>query len=408
MQTLPVHDYSLDYTSAMPSVPHLGLVQTAVIFTGLVVGGLMGHWRRPTEMLLAVGVAAALFMVSPESRVVWDMTPGLATFQFPWRFLGIVAILGGLIAGRLALFRTYGAPIALALSIAVIVAGMWVQVVPREWPTYRGPPADAGEFERRTGIYALTSDDEFLPTWVKRVRFTLFDSIRTDGTSGAAIGEVKLVEAQQSHWQFEITTAEPTTMTLDMFYFPNWRATIDGKPAETRAVSDLGLLGIDVPAGSHRDRGLSGSDCVGTNRVGGIRPRTAAPRRAVDMEKGRDSGELDAHRDDRSRRSRTVAAHSGRCASEATAGVPSGTPRYGTGRRRTAIGRPARPEAVGVVWDCRLGIVVRERRRPSRRGAGAEGSIGRLRGTGRGRKHPRAGSGTATDCDLAAKHGADG
>ncbi len=251
VQTLPIHDYSLDYTSAMPSVPHLGLVQTAVIFTGLVVGGLMGHWRRPTEMLLAVGVAAALFMISPESRVVWDMTPGLAIFQFPWRFLGIVAILGGLIAGRLALFRTYGAPIALALSIAVIVAGMWVQVVPREWPNYRGPPADAGEFERRTGKFALTSDDEFLPTWVKRVRFTLFDSIRAGGTSGAAIGEVKLVEAQPSHWQFEITTAEPTTMTLDMFYFPNWRATIDGRPAETRAVSDLGLLGIDVPAGSH-------------------------------------------------------------------------------------------------------------------------------------------------------------
>ena len=251
VQTLPIHDYSLDYTSAMPSGPHLGLVQTAVIFTGLVVGGLMGHWRRPTEMLLAVGVAAALFMISPESRVVWDMTPGLAIFQFPWRFLGIVAILGGLIAGRLALFRTYGAPIALALSIAVIVAGMWVQVVPREWPNYRGPPADAGEFERRTGKFALTSDDEFLPTWVKRVRFTLFDSIRAGGTSGAAIGEVKLVEAQPSHWQFEITTAEPTTMTLDMFYFPNWRATIDGRPAETRAVSDLGLLGIDVPAGSH-------------------------------------------------------------------------------------------------------------------------------------------------------------
>ena len=251
VQTLPIHDYSLDYTSAMPSVPHLGLVQTAVIFTGLVVGGLMGHWRRPTEMLLAVGVAAALFMISPESRVVWDMTPGLAIFQFPWRFLGIVAILGGLIAGRLALFRTYGAPIALALSIAVIVAGMWVQVVPREWPNYRGPPADAGEFERRTGQYALTSDDEFLPTWVKRVRFTLFDPIRTGGTGGTAIGGVKLVEAQQSHWQFEITTAEPTTMTLDMFYFPNWRATIDGRPAETRAVSDLGLLGIDVPAGSH-------------------------------------------------------------------------------------------------------------------------------------------------------------
>ena len=251
MQTLPIHDYGLDYTSAMPSVPHLGLVQTVVIVTGLVVGGLMGHWRRPTEMLLAVSVAAALFMISPASRVVWDVAPGLATFQFPWRFLGIVAILGGLIAGRLAAFRVYGAPIALALSIAVIVAGMWVQIVPREWPTYRGPPADAGEFERRTGKYALTSDDEFLPTWVKRVRFTLFDSIRAGGTSGAAIGEVKLVEAQQSHWQFEITTAEPTTMTLDMFYFPSWQATIDGKPAETRAISELGLLGIDVPAGSH-------------------------------------------------------------------------------------------------------------------------------------------------------------
>ena len=252
VQTLPIHDYSLDYTSAMPSVPHLGLVQTLVIVAGLVVGGLMGHWRRPTETILAVGIAVAVFMISPASRVVWEITPGLPTIQFPWRFLGVIAILGGLIAGRLAVSRIYGAPIGLALIIAMVVAGMWVQLVPREWPTYRGPPTSAGEFERRTGKYALTTDDEFLPTWVKRVRFTLFDPVRAGGTSGAPIAEMKLAAAGESHWQFEVATAEPTTMTLDVFYFPSWRATIDGRPAETRAISELGLLGIDVPAGTHR------------------------------------------------------------------------------------------------------------------------------------------------------------
>ena len=250
VQARPIHDYSL-YDGELRGVPRLGLVQTAVIVMGLVVGGLMGHWRRPTEMVLVVGIAAALFMLSPASRAVWEIELSRAPFMFPWRFLGIIAILGGLIAGRLAASKTYGPPVALALIIAMVVAGMWVQVVPREWPNYRGPPNDAGEFERRTGKFALTTYDEFLPTWVKRVRFTLFDPIRTGGTGGAAIAGVKLVEAQRSHWQFEVTASEPSTITLDVFYFPSWQATIDGRPAETRAISDLGLLGIDVPAGTH-------------------------------------------------------------------------------------------------------------------------------------------------------------
>ena len=252
VQARPIHDYSLYFDRELRSVPRLGLVQAAVIVTGLVVGGVMAHRRRPMEIALAVGLAAAIFMVSPASQIIWDIALSKAPFVFPWRFLGIIAILGGLVAGRLAAFRVYGAPIALALIIAIVVAGMWVQVDPSKWQNYRGPASNAGEFERWTGLVGLTTYDEYLPTRVMRVSREWFDPIQSGDARSAAIAGAKLAEVGESHWQFEVATAEPTTITLDVFYFPSWRATIDGRPAETRAISELGLLGIDLPAGTHR------------------------------------------------------------------------------------------------------------------------------------------------------------
>ena len=253
----PVHDYREDYrpdeTSQRPTLPHLGLVQAAVLVAALGLRARRGRWRRPEEALLVVGVALAVCVTSLLSRVAWESLPLLAFFQFPWRFFGAVAVLGGLAAGGLATARRGGAAVAVVLGIGLVTAGAWVFVTPIEWRADWDTPSNLREFERQTKQIGLSSWDEFLPTWVRRTRRNLFQPPEA-ATASAAPLRVELLDAPATDWQLDVAAAEAQPLAFDVFYFPTWRATVDGQPRATRPLGDVGLLAVDVPAGRHRLR----------------------------------------------------------------------------------------------------------------------------------------------------------
>ena len=50
---------------------------------------------------------------------------------------------------------------------------------------------------------------------------------------------------------YAATFAQPGSLIFPQFYFPAWRVLVDGQAAPARAVSPLGLLAVDVGAGTH-------------------------------------------------------------------------------------------------------------------------------------------------------------
>jgi hypothetical protein len=48
-----------------------------------------------------------------------------------------------------------------------------------------------------------------------------------------------------------VETAASTPLRLHQFHQPGWNATVDGQPAATYATGELGLVTVDVPAGTH-------------------------------------------------------------------------------------------------------------------------------------------------------------
>jgi hypothetical protein len=53
-------------------------------------------------------------------------------------------------------------------------------------------------------------------------------------------------------WTAQVKTAAPLPLRLHQFHLPGWNATVDGRPAATYPTSEMGLVTVDVPSGTHQ------------------------------------------------------------------------------------------------------------------------------------------------------------
>lgn len=254
--------------------PERGL---GLLLTGLALAGALAAWRRrPSQRWLLVYLVTALagyvWLTVAASRPLWDAVPGLQAFQFPWRFLApatfIAALLtGGLFSvnghrpsasdGRWPVYRfalsSYGLPL---ITIAIFSVAHWGWLYPRHCPA----PADlslAGlvAWETATSTLGTTASRELLPLTVKQL---------PEGPAGLPVWQARLSSADlpegvtildeaYAPLRAEVTleTAVPFTARFHSFYFPGWRAWIDGEAVDITPSEPSGLITFAVPAGRH-------------------------------------------------------------------------------------------------------------------------------------------------------------
>ena len=232
-----------------PTVPLPGYV-TGVAALGLLVA-LLVRSRRLVLLAGLAGLALTVWLTSGTSALLWDASaPVLGKLQFPWRLHTVLAIpLVILVALLLSPLRAWAAwPLALALGVAAIF--------------YAWPPAPAiavtpiinrttlWSFDATSGQIGATWTGEFLPRWVNAPRWSIGRAAESPPEPTAPV-TTNVQATHTGHYilAYLITAPETTTITLDRFYFPAWRVTVNGEPVETRPVGELGLLGVTVPAG---------------------------------------------------------------------------------------------------------------------------------------------------------------
>src|SRR5205085_6851938 len=178
--------------------------------------------------------------------------------QFPWRWLGpaslTLALLAGYGAGRASAYLPVRwAPVGLAALLALIIAAnlTWA------FTTYNPPLANAGidgvrQFERKSGLIGLSTQGEFLPIWVTEVpppdtlaqRLTADNLINRVGPDSLPAGAKLLsVDNRLTSTMARISAPIAGEMIFDWFYFPGWRATVNGQPAAIRPVTPSGRIG---------------------------------------------------------------------------------------------------------------------------------------------------------------------
>jgi len=219
---------------------------------------------------LAVSVMLVAMMLRVSSPV-WEAVPLLGYLQFPWRLLAplglVLAFMGGGVGELLARWRP-GAWAEAALMAAVAM-GLFLYHAPLLYNNpYRAPSpnptvADVLEFERSYWLLGLSSNQDYLPIWVEKVPQQSAMAAQYEASAPVTWLDpqslpagARVQRAIYSLNDMRLTIDSPVSfqVLINQFYFPGWRAYVDGTPAATMPVAPHGLIGVHLPAGLHELR----------------------------------------------------------------------------------------------------------------------------------------------------------
>jgi hypothetical protein len=206
------------------------------------------------------GVLAVTFLLlTPASLSLWKgLVFPFGLVQYPWRWLGLVALATALIAS--APFAIVGRQLVRLLPLAAIPLLLWLGVSsmqhlpwqPREVEPRLHPAAMWAE-DAEVGQVGATWTAEFLPLTVTEQRWALARAPETVNNVGEC-APLRATEAWSDGFRFEVEVQAdaPGWLSFPRFAYPSMRGTVDGEEQPVEARGALGLAAIRVPAGSHR------------------------------------------------------------------------------------------------------------------------------------------------------------
>jgi len=269
-----IFDYVISPDSPSPFA--MGLVQALFALLGILVIIVRQARHVPTCTLRAarsalharhctlatLGFLLSTWLITPLSHPLWDHVPLLPMIQFPWRFLSVQALFVALLTGAVVtpLRRRRKIQVAVGVFVAVLLG---VASLAGLRPEYLPIAADEVTVERLhlyellTGNVGSTIRYEYLPRWVQPRPYTgpaLFDpgaSPQAIPLDGGLVRAKRITrEPTRRTWQVEVDATD-VEIAFPLYYWPGWRAKVDGEPVEVRPHPDSGYLTLNVPAGTH-------------------------------------------------------------------------------------------------------------------------------------------------------------
>ncbi len=240
----------------------LGLIQSLLALAGVLVlarsagwGSGLGAGARAALWVLIAAAAASTFMMTPASRWLWLSVPALAYLQYPFRLLVFVALGTALLAGLLAPpGRRWSWPLAL------IAGGVLI------WSSFPNLPSRRVALEEHDlGLATLErylygrgpegsgANQEYVPIYAATSQLKIADgrSVAVAPLGTSRIEWLTIAEWGPWGWRGTARSTGRGTLYFHTFFYPGWRAYVDGQPAPAFASAPLGLLLMDLPDGEH-------------------------------------------------------------------------------------------------------------------------------------------------------------
>ncbi len=232
-----------------------------------VMGLAVALWQRERLRRLAFYALSSLlclWLVTGSSRFLWELVPGMQFYQFPWRFLGpLAALLVPLVAslGNIALpAKRYMALQSGLLGLLFLFALPGLYLIP--WNVDFGPvtPNALLDLELQGRWRGTTSTNDFVPTTVTMIpgpQQSLLDSYRNppiDRVNRYTLSSdiTVTVGADASCCNTFVThAADKFLLRLYLFYFPGWKAYVDGQEVPIKIAAPEGFVTVWIPAGDH-------------------------------------------------------------------------------------------------------------------------------------------------------------
>ncbi len=283
--------YSDDPTGANDGMSfQIGLLALVLALVGCFL-----PWRqarlRGRATYLGLLLITLLFLMSPWAQGVWEAVPALAVIQFPWRLLALVDLLicglAGLVLYNLATSLPHlGVPQAEGQAIGLLlVVGLVIFASLRYVAADLQPVEPWREDGRAVYRFEREHPDMIAYTeWVLEKPFTEspmsadyeapdywevhgYTTALTRFSIVQGVARVISSESWGSYFRGQIQVERPSTVRINLYYFPGWQVTVDGRPALYRVSEARGLMELDLTPGEHRIEVRMGTTAV--RQIGG-------------------------------------------------------------------------------------------------------------------------------------------
>jgi hypothetical protein len=219
--------------------PLFYLVGSAILLIGLS----LLSWVKHKSTLFFLWIACiAIFLASPWSHAFWSLSFLNSFFQFPFRFLSLLAIAIPFLSASIFEFR----PKKFALVILGVFLVVWTVDVTRTRSMFR--PSDKPEGHFVTNEATTTVQDEYMPRWVT-LREKDRSAQRIEFYEGQ--GEISPEVFAQHAFRVRVVASEDSVLQINTVYYPGWNIALDGRRVEVDYSNLYGLMRVPVKAGSY-------------------------------------------------------------------------------------------------------------------------------------------------------------
>ncbi|HKD08441.1 MAG TPA: 6-pyruvoyl-tetrahydropterin synthase-related protein [Bryobacteraceae bacterium] len=234
------------------------LLLTVVTVALLIVTFRAARKLREAAFYFWVSVVA-LFLATQLSGPLWRALSILESLQFPTRFLQILVFTTPAIAGlSFPMLRNRGVITALGIICATwIAADVWAGS--KAFSVWRPFPADNAVLYGKILKYRR-SNLEYWPRWAPAAQdgnfpeFESFIALHPPKAATLTSGPAPAVHvASPRRLWLDIDSPQPSTLTVNHFYYTGWKATTaDGAPIDVSPSQPEGFLRMSAPAGRYR------------------------------------------------------------------------------------------------------------------------------------------------------------
>ena len=89
------------------------------------------------------------------------------------------------------------------------------------------------------------------PIWVNQVHIDKSDDIKQHIVIQEGEGTAEVAAWKSAERVVTVTAWEPLALSIRTFYFPGWKAYVDGMPTKIEIEKDVGTMLINIPKGTH-------------------------------------------------------------------------------------------------------------------------------------------------------------
>lgn len=208
--------------------------------------------KRLRQAMLLLSAAAVVLMLR-SSLILWEHLPKLRFVQFPWRWMGILAVPYAYFAG--AAVRRWRPGWAWAVIVVIAVAGTAASLVHKAWWDTDDIPAlqeaiSSGQGFEGTEEYDPIGDDHLdLPQKAPRVQI-----LAAEGSGQPAPkAEVHVERWTAEEKVLKVNSPQRLRLAVRLLNYPAWRAAINEKKVTPPHLAETtARMILTLPEGSHR------------------------------------------------------------------------------------------------------------------------------------------------------------